>query len=188
MLTSDSSTSVTIDGTTITARLPFYLFMYPVLDPSLVVDAVLACENKVGTARINTGIPLSQATIHDVTNALLTTKLCKCKCGKTAFHKSMDTNRKGQCELCFLKDLTDECNKITAKENKKQLARDKKMYAAGHRFRVEAWIHPIAGGDDYVLRFYSKEKLTDAKIKSQIKKERSIRTDDYTVTELVDCI
>ena len=187
-LTHTSTVSVEIEGTTITANLPLYLFMHPHIDHKLQIDAVLVCGNDQGTARIKTNVPMSKATELDVTKALLTTKLCKCKCGNIAFDPSMDTNRNGKCETCFIRDLMNDYNEEVKKDQEEQLANDRQKYSQGYRYKIEAWIHPSGGGDDYVLIMHTKDKLSKARIVNLIAKEGCKRTDDYTVTELVTII
>ena len=185
MLTQADTITLTIDGTEVSSWLPPYLWMYPNPSAKLAIDAHID-GGKGGSARLTSDKLFTEATIDDVRDLLAKTKLVPCsKCGKPAFDPAvMDTNREGMCEHCFIEKLDAQFKKEAAKEAKRKAAKDKRMYAKGYRFRIEAWIHPEEGGDDYTLEIYSLRELTDAEIQKELKKEGSCRLDDYSITKL----
>ena len=185
MLKQSDTIVLVIDGTEVSSWLPPYLWMYPNPFAKLTIDSRID-GGKGGSARLTSDKLFTEATEDDVRDLLAKTKLVPCsKCGKPAFDpKVMDTNREGMCEHCFLEKLDAEFKKEAAKEAKRRAAKDKRMYAKGYRYRIDAWIHPEAGGDDYTLEIYSLKELTKAEIQRELKKEGSRRLDDYTVTKL----
>lgn len=185
MLKQTDTITLTIDGVEVSSWFPPYLWMYPNPTAKLAIDARID-GGKGGSARLTSEKLFTEATEDDVRDLLAKTKIVPCsKCGKPAFDPSvMDTNRAGMCESCFLEKLNAEYKKEVAKEAKRKAAKDKRMYAKGYRFRIEAWIHPAAGGDDYTLEMYSIGELSKAEIEGELKKEGSRRLDDYTVTKL----
>jgi hypothetical protein len=185
MLKQTDSITLIIDGTEVSSWLPPYLWMYPNPTAKLAIDARID-GGKGGSARLTSDKLFSEVTEGDVRELLAKTKIIQCKkCGKPAFDPSgMDTNREGMCEQCFLEKLNAEYKKAAAKESKRKAAKDKRMFTKGYRFRIEAWIHPAAGGDDYTLEMYSVGGMSKAEIQRELKKEGSRKLDDYTVTKL----
>jgi len=77
-------------------------------------------------------------------------------------------------------------DKLQTKEAQKEAKYDAKQKAKGYVWKVVAWIHPEAGGDDYKMAWYcgGKTAPTDETIKGWIKKKRSRVETDFKVTAL----
>lgn len=72
---------------------------------------------------------------------------------------------------------------IRQARSKQQLAAaDAKHKAQGFTHRVDAWIHPRAGGDDYPVRLYTRQSPTAAELRKLLQPS-AIKT-DYRVTPL----
>lgn len=107
------------------------------------------------------------------------------RCGKPAFDPATcDTNRAELCEHCFLFDLNAKYEKDKKKEEQKLKRRDAAKKKQGYTHRVTAWVHPEAGGDDYMVDLYCPGKPTAAQIKAELKKEGSCVLDHYQIHEL----
>jgi hypothetical protein len=135
---------------------------------------------------IDKGLLLENAKVEDLQRMLDQVGIVSCKkCGKPAFDTAtVNTNRDGECEACFMERLNAECAKATEKENKRFAKLDEKHKKQGFTHRVDAWIHPEAGGDDRQVSFYVKGEPTNELIQKQLKKSRSSKLDDYMVVEL----
>jgi hypothetical protein len=73
-----------------------------------------------------------------------------------------------------------------ARREKERITRETKLFADGFRWKLTAWIHPEAGGDDYMLVQYSTHRPSDAKVKTMLKRRRSAVLDDYRIDPLID--
>src|SRR5262249_40513510 len=72
-------------------------------------------------------------------------------CAKPAFDPTtVQTNRGGLCEPCFLAKLKEEYAGSLEAERQQLAAADHRMKQSGMKVRVTAWIHPEAG-DDYQI-------------------------------------
>lgn len=126
------------------------------------------------------------ATMDDLKKALADTRLQACinpKCDNMAFHIMHDSNRKGECEACFMGKLRAELYAEQAKEQLKMQKREAKLYANGFRWRVTATIHPLIG-DDVLVDWYEKSKPTKAGVARFLKSKGSQVLDDYVITAL----
>ena len=128
---------------------------------------------------------IADATQADVERLFNGVRICKCKrCGKPAFDpQSVETNRGGLCEACFVQDLDKEFQKATQAENRKLARLDAKRKKEGYTHRVSAWIHPD-DGDDYQMEFWLKNTPTEAQIKALLKRNGSTVLDDYQIVAL----
>lgn len=127
----------------------------------------------------------ADATLKDALDMLAVVQVVPCKtCSKPAFDPTtIDTNRDGQCETCFMTALNAEYAKEEAKEQKKLARLDAKRKAEGYTHRVDAWIHPAQGGSDYQLSMWMQNPTTET-IQNALKKERSVILTDYRTTPL----
>lgn len=106
-------------------------------------------------------------------------------CNDPAFDPlTVDTNRNGFCESCFIAKLNAKFAIAEAAEREALAERDIKARAAGMKVRVSAWIHPESGGDDYQMDWYLNALPTLKHIESMIRREGSMVVDDYTIIEL----
>ena len=130
-------------------------------------------------------VQMANATIADVNRLLTPIKLIPCKtCGTLTFDPTtVETNRKGLCEKCFLEELEVKWQKEQAKEDQKLQAQDKKMKAKGSTHRVTAWVHP-SRGDDYQVDIYWPREPKPETIEAKLKGLKSQITNDYSVVVL----
>jgi hypothetical protein len=123
----------------------------------------------------------------DIVRLLDTVKIQECKnagCSNPAFHPDHESNRAGECEHCFMTKLNAEYEAEKKKEDAKIARRDKQMKSKGMVARVEAWIHPEEGGDDYMVDIYYSSKPSAAEIESQLRQKGSSVFNDYRVVTL----
>lgn len=126
----------------------------------------------------------STATKADV-EAMLTKHLVLQPCSKcsTPHFFNATSNRKDQCEKCFMARLKADLDEEMGKDKKKQEQTDQRMKNTGYTHRVTAWVHPPRG-DDYEIDIYYKGKPTTEAIKRNLKAKRSQTLDDYQVHAL----
>lgn len=112
-------------------------------------------------------------------------KLCPCKkCSSPAFDPSTcSTNREGVCERCFLKQLQADCEAAQAKEEKKLKRKDARLKLQGFTHRIDAWIHPASGGDDYQVSIWMVNP-TEKDIHKELRKAGSCEVNDFKMIEL----
>lgn len=122
------------------------------------------------------------ATPADVERLFNTVHICQCKrCGNPAFDpRSVETNRSGLCEACFMQDLKKDIEKATRAEADKLARLDAERKKSGFTHRVSAWIHPDDGSDIHIERWF-KSAPTEAQVKALLKREGSTVLDDYQV-------
>ncbi|MDK9702470.1 MAG: hypothetical protein OEL20_04970 [Sulfuritalea sp.] len=132
----------------------------------------------------NKELHFEKATMADLERMFDQVKLVPCKkCGKPAFDPAtVDTNRAGECEECFMDRLNAELKKAQEKEDRRMRRLDATHRAQGYTHRIDAWIH--GGGDDRQVSFYSKGKLTTKEVKALIRKQGSMKDDDFTIVTL----
>lgn len=124
----------------------------------------------------------ADATEADIRTLLNEVHLVACQiCGKPAFDPaSVSTNRAGQCEACFMTALNAEFSAAQEKENRRLAKLDAKRKQEGYTHRVDAWVHPSAGGDDYLVNVWMINP-TDDDIRAFLRRKRSRVLDDYRV-------
>lgn len=123
----------------------------------------------------------------DIIRLLGTVKIQKCKnagCSNPAFHPDHESNRKGECEHCFMTKWQAGWDAMQKKEQAKIARQDKKMKGKGMIARVEAWIHPEAGGDDYMIDIYYSSQPSEGEIKTQLRQRGSAVLNDYRIVAL----
>ncbi|MDG1581083.1 hypothetical protein [Pseudomonas sp. GOM6] len=112
-------------------------------------------------------------------------KVCPCKkCSQPAFDPSTClSNRGGVCERCFLKQLRAECEAEQAKEEQKLKRKDARLKKQGFTHRIDAWIHPASGGDDYQVSIWMVNP-TEKDIHKELRKLESCEVNDFKKIEL----
>jgi hypothetical protein len=126
------------------------------------------------------------ATEADVRRLLAAVRIIPCRrCAAPAFDPAtIETNRAGLCEACFLSDLEADIAQAEEAERQEIEERDRRMKAAGMRFRVSAWVHPESGGDDYQMDCYFAATPTDEQIRGLLRGKGSRVLDDYRLVTL----
>ncbi|MBK4738737.1 hypothetical protein [Noviherbaspirillum pedocola] len=111
--------------------------------------------------------------------------LCACRtCGQPAFDPNYhDTNRAGQCERCFLRDLRAQLDAGQQAEKERFAKLDAEHKAKGFTHRVDAHIHPVGGGSDRAVSFYV-QNASDAEIRRELKRQGSASPDDFKTVAL----
>jgi len=130
-------------------------------------------------------IPFEKATEADVRTTLDAVTLCKCRlCGKPAFDPAiLDVDRDGQCEECFANKIRAEYAASEAKAAVALAEQDAEMKGRGYTHRIEAFIHPVHGGDDYPLLVYMAEP-TEVDVRAHLERQGSCDTNDYRLVPL----
>lgn len=122
----------------------------------------------------------------DVERLLASVRVTACRrCTNPAFDpRTVETNRAGLCESCFLDELNAEFTKAEESERRELLTRDQRMKEQGMAVRVSAWIHPKTGGDDYQIDWYLEAPPAPQKIRGMLRDEGSSVLDDYQIVNL----
>jgi len=174
------------DGTKLEADVSPCVFMYP--GYPLQVEAVLTGKDGENLGKAHTANPklnANTATDADVAQlfATIQTKPC-CRCGTPAFDTTtVESNRDGLCEGCFMGDLQAKWAKHAEDEVREIARRDRDMKAKGMKFRVTAWVHPDAG-DDFQVDWYFPVRPTATQIRALLRKEGSEILDDFEIIAL----
>ncbi|MCK9987743.1 MAG: hypothetical protein AzoDbin1_04215 [Azoarcus sp.] len=176
------SHSFTKNGAELTAEISPCCWMYP----GYGLQVTVQMKDGGNVIKHRKDVIWEQATESQVIEFTESIGVCSCsRCGKPAFDPATcDTNRAGLCEHCFLSDLDAQHKKSKAKEEQKLKRRDAAKKRQGFTHRVTAWVHPEAGGDDYMVDLYCKGKPSAAQIKAELKKSGSRVLDDYQILEL----
>lgn len=122
----------------------------------------------------------------DVERLLASVQVIACRrCTNPAFDpRTIETNRAGLCESCFVADLNAELAKAQESERREIQARDQRMKKQGMAVRVSAWVHPSSGGDDYQIDCYLEVRPSPGKIREMLRDEGSSVLDDYQIVNL----
>lgn len=122
----------------------------------------------------------------DVRRLLGRVRVLPCsRCSNPAFDPStIQTNRGGLCEPCFMSDIKTECAAIDALQRQETAARDRVMKRKGMVVRVSAWVHPNRGGDDYEVEWYFDRRPTTGEVASLLRNEGSSCLHDYAIIAL----
>ncbi|HVX16316.1 MAG TPA: hypothetical protein VHC22_34335 [Pirellulales bacterium] len=128
----------------------------------------------------------STYTDADVERLLAAVRISPCpKCSAPAFDPAtVETNRGGLCERCFLAAIEAEWADEDKAMKQAIASRDRRMKARGMAVRVTGWVHSDADGDDYMVNWYLPAAPTANQVRALLRKEGSAVTDDYQVVEL----
>lgn len=126
------------------------------------------------------------ATDADVRRLLDAVRTVAChRCSAPAFDPAtIQTNRGGLCESCFLKDLKVDLAKAEEAERKIIATRDRARKKSGDTVRISAWVHPANGGDDYQVDWYFKSHPSPEQVRRLLLKMNSRVCDDYQIINL----
>ena len=126
------------------------------------------------------------ATDADVRRILDAVRIVAChRCAAPAFDPAtIQTNRAGLCESCFLDDLRQKSAKAQDAERKEIAARDRARKRSGDNVRISAWVHPANGGDDYQVDWYCKSYPSPAQVRGLLLEMNSRVCDDYQIINL----
>lgn len=155
--------------------------------PNYGLQVELRIEATGGTAYIlNRSLRFAEATEADFNAMVAQARIIHCpRCQYPAFDPAtVGTNRNGLCETCFLADLEAESGAARMREDESIRKMDARMRRKAMTHRVDAWIHPSAGGDDYQMLFYVRGAPSEAQIQKELKRAGSSVLTDYAVRPL----
>jgi len=120
------------------------------------------------------------ASEQDVIDLASTVKLRSCpRCDKPAYDPdTVETNRGGLCEHCFMSDLDAELLQLKRKEEAKVRRRDTNMRKKGYTHRLTGWVHP-AMGSDVQMDWYFRGLPSKMEIQEALRKAGSVSLNDY---------
>lgn len=173
-------------GNTLKAEVSPCVFMYPGYPLQLSVTLHGPSGELLGGAhtvdRAKTAKTCTDATVRRL---LSTVRISPCsECSAPAFDPAtVETNRGGLCEPCFLKRLQAEWDAEIEAEHSKIAARDRRMKQSGKTARLTAWIHPKSG-DDYQVDWYLDTYPTPQEVAGLLREAGSICLDDYQIIAL----
>lgn len=173
----------TPEGYKLSASISPCAWMYPGYGLQIKVDLI---EGGGCAYLANKEVKWEEATEADFDALVSRVRLKPCaRCGKPAFDPAAhDTNRSGLCESCFMGDLNAEFEAVQKVEHEETARTDADMKAKGYTHRVEAWIHPVSGGDDFQIAFYFEGVPSKASIRAVLKKNGSGVFNDYQIIDL----
>jgi hypothetical protein len=175
------------DGVKLEAEIAPCVFMYPAYPLQITVTLHRHPGEYLGQAhacdRTKTADTYTDASVERL---LASVRISPCpRCSAPAFDPAtIETNRGGLCEACFLGDLKAEWAEEEEAEQRKIADRDRRMKRKGMAVRVTAWIHSADGGDDYQVDWYFRACPTPRRLRTLLLKERSAITDDYCIITL----
>jgi len=122
----------------------------------------------------------------DVERLLRAVRIAPCpRCSSPAFDPAtVETNRTGLCEVCFMGDLKSKYAANEEAEQRKIAARDRRMKRKGMVVRISGWVHPQGGGDDYQVDWYLNAAPTPDQVRKLLSEQGSSVLDDYQIIEL----
>jgi hypothetical protein len=122
----------------------------------------------------------------DVEELMAGIRIIPChRCAAPAFQpETVETNRNGLCESCFMSDLEADVAKAEEADRQETAARDLRMKKEGMSVRISAWVHPEGGGDDYQVDWYLEARPTAEGVRSLLREQHSSRLDDYQIITL----
>lgn len=94
-----------------------------------------------------------------------------------------ESNRRGECEKCFLAKIRAKYQRDVAKEKILEAKDDAKMRKQGMTHKAVAWVHP-SQGDDRQVTIYFAGQPSDGAIRKALRKAGSVVLDDYTIVPL----
>lgn len=169
-----------VDGVTLTAKVDPCAWMYE--NYGLQVSVFTDSGERIH--RYRRDIKFHAATEDNVRALLDGVSLCACKtCGKPTFSPAIAEHLKGECQACITAEADAQFAKQQNADSQKLAEMDKKFKAEGFTHRVDAWIHPSAGGSDRMISFYIANQPKNY-IESRLRNEGSMVVDDYTLTAL----
>jgi hypothetical protein len=116
----------------------------------------------------------SECTVEDFESLIGAVEFVPCKCGGSRLMGSREDER---CEKCFLGDLDREISKEMKKEAEQNKKADEKQKKMGFKWKVEAYIHPKRGGDDYRAIYYFLDEPTNQDIQLMLAGVSNVTTD-----------
>jgi len=182
-LPKNHTSTFTVQGAELTATLSPCVWMY---NMRLQYSVALKTPPYGKVIIRHPSLGLADATEADALALCAGVKLKPCsRCGKPAFDPAtVETNRGGLCEACFVADLDAELAEAQKRERAADARKDKSMRKKGYTWKVVAWIHPAAGDDRQLIMYCKGDKPSDAEIADRLKRSGSRILNDFTVNPL----
>jgi hypothetical protein len=171
------------DGTTLAGEISPCVFMYPGYPLQVQVTLTGKAGENLGNAIIaNRRLSINTATEADVRELLANVRTQSCSgCENVVFDPTtVETNRNGLCEGCFLGNLEAQWAKESETEFRMTARHRQAMKAKGMKFHIIGWIHPDAG-DDYQVDWFFQKRPTKAAIRALLREEGSTVLDDFQI-------
>jgi endogenous inhibitor of DNA gyrase (YacG/DUF329 family) len=185
MLPKDFAKSVVHDAeTTLTVAISPCCWMYPNYPFQIQVHIAETGDHTIVSKK---RLSFADATEADVDALVASLTIVRCpRCQSPMFERTGNEahNPEKVCSKCILADLNEQYEVAKKKSEGKQKKEDAKMKAQGYTHRINARIHPAAGGDDYQVVMYASRRPTKATMKSQLRKLGSEVFDDYLITQI----
>ncbi len=175
------------NGLCLEARISPCVFMHESYPLQIQVTLMRHNGERLGQAHVVDGTKTGATYTDEAVRRLLESiRIVPCpRCSTPAFDPAtVQTNRGGLCEMCFLADLKSRCAAAEEAEQQAMVARDRRMKRKGMVVRVTAWVHPEGGGDDYLVDWYLDWQPTHEQVAVQLREEGSIILDDYQIVPL----
>jgi hypothetical protein len=172
------------DGVKLEAEVSPCVFMYPGYPLQITVTLHRRPDERLGKAHAVDRTETADTYTHaSVERLLATVRTSPCpRCLTPAFNPAtIETNRGGHCEACFLAALEAEWAEEEKTQQRKIASRDRRMKRKGMAARVTAWVHPQDGGDDYQVDWYLSAPPTPKQVGDMLSKQGSCRLDDYQI-------
>ncbi len=131
------------EGLSLTAEVSLCVFMFPGYPLQLKVILNRQDGTPGGDAfAVNRNRSIMNATSADVVRLLNAVAIQPCsRCSAPAFDPAtIETNRGGLCESCFLQDLNQRLDAEMEQKRRQIARRDRQMKSRGMKYRIAAWI------------------------------------------------
>lgn len=185
MLAKDFAKTVIYDAeTSLTVAISSCCWMYPNYPFQIQVHIAETGDHTITSKK---GLSFADATEADVDELVASLSIVRCpRCQTPMFERTGNEahNPDKLCSKCILADLNEQYEAAKKKAEVKQKKEDAKRKAEGYTHRINARIHPAAGGDDYQVVMYASRRPTKASMKVQLRKLGSEVFDDYLITKL----
>ena len=171
-------------GTTLLVSISLCSWMYPNYPFQIQVHIGETGDHTIASKR---GLSAKDATEADVDALVASLTIVRCpRCQAQMFERAGDQphNPEKLCSKCVLADLNQQFEDSKKSAEEKEKKEDAKMKAQGYTHRVNAYVHPTAGGDDYQVVFYGSPRPTKTAIKAQLQKLGSDVLDDFIITKI----
>ena len=185
MLAKDFAKTVVHDAdTTLLVSISLCSWMYPNYPFQIQVHIGETGDHTIVSKK---GLSAKDATEADVDALVASQTIVRCpRCKAPMFERAGDQphNPERLCSKCVLDDLNHQFEESKKKAEEREKQEDARMKAQGYTHRVNARVHPAAGGDDYQVVFYASPRPATSAIKAQLRKLGSEVFDDFIITKI----
>lgn len=171
-----------VDGISMVARISPCSWMYETYGVQVHVSEAGHGSNGASIFEV-LKVPFAKATVGEVDAFVAGIQVCWSACstpgctGRRLVGSRKKSDGGEVCEPCFLRQLHKEFEAAAAKEKAREAREDVKKAGEGFTHKVEAWIHPKAGGDDRQVVVYWRGKPTDDDVKKLLRRQSRVDSD-----------